>query len=82
MNEFKRGRTSTPGEPLSGRRVGAATVEEKRNRVIVFWDANGIIFMHIYAVAMAKLHALKFELLPYLPYSPDLVPSYFSCFQT
>jgi len=26
-------------------------------------------------VTMAKLHELKFELLPHTPYSPDLVPS-------
>ena len=36
--------------------------------------------VHTCAVAMAKLHELKFELLSHLPYSPDLAPSDFFLF--
>ena len=36
--------------------------------------------MHICAVSMAKLHELKFELLPHRTYSPDLIPTDFFLF--
>ena len=35
------------------------------------------ILFHTSAVAMAKIHELRFELLDHPPYSPDLAPSYF-----
>jgi histone-lysine N-methyltransferase SETMAR len=31
--------------------------------------------VHTSVIAMAKINALKFELLPHTPYSPDLAPS-------
>ena len=31
--------------------------------------------VHTSAIVMAKIHELKFELLPHAPYSPDLAPS-------
>ena len=36
--------------------------------------------LHTCAVAMAKLYEMKFELLPYPPYPPDLGPSDFFLF--
>src|SRR5436189_5963504 len=35
---------------------------------------------HTSAVAMAKIHELRFELLDHAPYSPDLAPSDFFLF--
>jgi len=36
---------------------------------------------HTSLIAVAKLHELRFELLPHAPYSPDLAPSDFFCFR-
>ena len=52
-------------------------IKEKRlylakKKVFFHQDNAG---MHSYAVAMAKLHELKFKLLPQPPCSPHLVPS-------
>ena len=57
--------------------------EIKKNRPhlvkkVLFHQDNG--HMHTCAVAMAKLHELKFELLPHPPNSPDLAPSDFFLF--
>ena len=48
-----------------------------KKKVIFHQDNESV---HIYAIAMAKLHELKFELLTHPPYAPDLVLSDISLF--
>ena len=59
-----------------------AEIKTKRphlaKKKILFHQDNASI--HTCAVAMAKLHELRFELIPHPPYSPDLAPSDFFLF--
>ncbi|XP_014289639.1 histone-lysine N-methyltransferase SETMAR-like [Halyomorpha halys] len=57
-------------------------IREKRpslaSKKVIFHQDNAR--PHTSAIAMEKLHELRYELLPHPPYSPDLTPSDFHLF--